>query len=335
MQLSFLATALFVLAVSMPGCENCDKLRSPISPGGESSNGQTEVWFTPNLASRDMLKLFSSPMEWFRARSHIDVFKFYVQQIVGECRDCGDNTFTNLARAGNEGAFRWLNLNNVRIGIEAGAIKDWNCGREPADAVSIVLQAIENVHRTGGKVSYIAMDEPYVSVREWCKQSTDTASDHVAYFVKEVNRRYPGVAIGLVEPYPSFSVKEIKSFISNLENHGVKLPFFHLDMHREGALANNNISRNLRELESFCRERSISFGVIIWGDNGLSNQQYFNGAMFTAQTVRAAIGAPDHIIFQSWSESAVGDRMFPDNLPEDSPMTLTWIVNEILSYFGI
>ncbi len=114
------------------------------------------------------------------------------------------------------------------------------------------------------------------------------------------------------------------------------MPFFHLDMHREGALANNNIGRDLKELEFFCHEKGIDFGVIIWGDNGSSNRQYFNGAMLTAQTVRAAIGTPDHIIFQSWSERfAVGDRIFPDNLPEDSPMTLTWIVSEILSYFGI
>ncbi len=202
---------LVTVAILSTGCDNCDKLRSPVSPIGEDGNGQTEVWFTPNLASRDMLRLFSNPTEWFRARSRINVFKFYIQQtFTNGCGDCGDNTFTNLAKAGNGGAFNWLNSNNIKIGLEAGVVKDWNCGRNPVDAVSGVLQAVGNIQGAGGRVSYIAMDEPYVSVKEWCKQSIDTASEHVAYFVREVNRRHPGIAVGLIEPYPFFSVKEIK-----------------------------------------------------------------------------------------------------------------------------
>lgn len=329
--------AFTLLAVSLSGCDGCDT-NSPTSPSGgnTNTNGKTQVWFTPNIASRDMLKLFSNPSEWTQAQTRVNVFKFYIQQSVDGCQDCGNNTYANLVKAGPSSAFNWLNHNNIKIGLEAGAIKDWNCGREPTDAVSGASQAIENIARAGGRVSYIAMDEPYVSTKEWCKQSIDAASNHVSYYIREIGGRYPNIAIGLIEPYPFFSAQEIKNFISVLESHGVKLPFFHLDMHREGALAWNDINKDLRELESFCRERGISFGVIIWGDNGSSNQDYFNGAMFTAQTVQAAIGAPDHLIFQSWSEQAiVGDKIFPDNLPEDSPMTLTWIVNQISSYFGI
>lgn len=334
----FAATAIFLLAVSlMPGCDSCSA-NSPLSPSGNNSNGKTQVWFTPNVASRDMLNLFSDASQWPAARSKIDVFKFYIQQASpsDNCQGCGRNVFSNFVKVVPGGAFKWLNSNSIKIGLEAGAVKDWNCGRVPTDAVETTVQAVSAIHASGAVVSYVAMDEPYVSVREWCRQPIEKVSEHVSYYIKRVNDSYPGVKVGLIEPYPFFTVEEIESFIISLEKTGVRLPFFHLDMHRAGALANSDIGEDLRNIEKFCKSRGIEFGVIVWGDNGGSNQLFFNSAMYTASTIRAGIGIPDHLIFQSWSEaSGGGDKIYPDNLPEDSPMTFTWIVNQLTLYFGI
>jgi len=43
----------------------------------QSPPREDQVWFTPNIASVDMLDLFSNPEQWTSARSQIDVFKFY------------------------------------------------------------------------------------------------------------------------------------------------------------------------------------------------------------------------------------------------------------------
>ena len=37
-------------------------------------NQNTEVWFTPNSGSVDMLNLFNNPEQWPTARAIIDVF---------------------------------------------------------------------------------------------------------------------------------------------------------------------------------------------------------------------------------------------------------------------
>ena len=41
----------------------------------------SKVWYTPNIASVDMLDLFNQPEQWDSARSKVDVFKFYLVQV--------------------------------------------------------------------------------------------------------------------------------------------------------------------------------------------------------------------------------------------------------------
>ena len=90
----------------------------------ETSPPQNQIWFTPNLASVDMLDLFSQPEHWDSARSDIDVFKFYTAQVgsggwgcVGNpAHDCGDNHLENLV---DVQAFSKLGEWGIDIAIES------------------------------------------------------------------------------------------------------------------------------------------------------------------------------------------------------------------------
>ena len=55
----------------------------------------SKVWFTPNIASVDMLDLFNNPEQWDSARSKIYVFKFYTGQVGSEGWSCTVNPSSN------------------------------------------------------------------------------------------------------------------------------------------------------------------------------------------------------------------------------------------------
>jgi hypothetical protein len=102
-------------------------------------------------------------------------------------------------------------------------------------------------------------------------------------------------------------------------------------------------------------------GIIIWSgyDPLNADRAYFDHAMDLAGRVKAAIGMPDQLVFQSWvtrapvgcaqSEPACltqrcspddppycGEKSVPLNLPDDDPaaFTQTRLVRAVLSLFG-
>ena len=74
-----------------------------------------------------MLKLFSNPEQWPNARASVQVFKFYVAQLLAPpntCDTCGQNTEPNLVEAG---AFSKIGQWGLDIGIEIPVVKAWAC----------------------------------------------------------------------------------------------------------------------------------------------------------------------------------------------------------------
>src|SRR5204863_1474998 len=111
----------------------------------------------------------------------------------------------------------------------------------------------------------------------------------------------------------------------------------------------------------FFHEAGIPLGIIIWSgyDPLNADRAYYDHAMDLAGQVKAAIGMPDHLVFQSWvtrapvacaqSEPAClrqgcspddppycGEKSVPLNLPDDDPaaFTQTRLVRAVLSLFG-
>ena len=311
-------------------------------------SGFLEVWVSPNLGSKDFVDLAKYPEQWSRAKSRVTVIGFYDGQVrPGYCDICGVNTLSNFVNAVPGGFFQWLNRNGIKIAIETGSVKGWNCGRLPDDAIGNTLEAISSVEANGGRVSYIAMDEPFASgappkdPTSWlnpCGYGVEKTAEMVKYYTDGVNRVYPGVRIGLIEPYPHFGPLEIESFVNALEAIGVHLPFFHLDF--DPNYRDVDFGNGIRELRDFFAQKGIPFGVIIIGGNGYSNESVFNGAMNMAMRVNSTIGlgSQDHLIVQSWlnvpgqGTTATGHsdlRLYPDNLPESVPATMTGTVNAI------
>ncbi len=306
-----------------------------------------KVFLGPNVQSRDMLKLFSHPEEWEKARSQIDILQFYFVHLANRCdpKWCGNNVLNNFVEVVPGGAFKWLKDRDIEIGVEIGAVKEYSCGEIEIN-INDALVAIENVEYYGGEVSYIAMDEPFrAGVKQvngkgspvHCGFTIEQTAEDVAYYIQQINLRHPKVKIGLVSPYPFLTKNEIMQAIESLERLGIKLPFFHLDFSYRHALdIEIDFLSEIAELQDFCKRRGIKFGIIVIGGHVYNDKQYFAETMINAIALKSIVDRCDHVIFQSWIRIPGSNpyiKTIPNNLPESRLYSHTWLLNTILDYF--
>jgi hypothetical protein len=274
-----------------------------------------EVWFTPNVGSLDMLDLFSRHEDWRRSRREIDVFKFYAGQLLGDpgfCATCGPNRVAALERVA---AFRRLYEWGIAVAIEAAALKEWDCRGELT--TRLALEAIGRVRANGAPVRYLAMDEPLLAAGA-CSLPADEAAARTAAIVLAIRREHPQMLVGDIEPYPFLSAARITSFLQALARAGAAPDFFHLDVDRVyAAQLRIDVAPDLRAIRDACQEAGVRFGVILWGADSSSEEEYWNDVLAWAQQVGDAFDvAPDHYVFQSWAASPDGTQKIPRNLPE-------------------
>jgi Big-like domain-containing protein len=280
------------------------------------------VWFTPDMASADMLDLFSDPEQWPDARASVQVFKFYPEQLHPlpyPCDICGPNTEPNLASAV---AFSKLNQWGVDIGMEFGPVGDWACTAEASSSIAQTM--IQAVQSDGGVVSYMAFDEPFTN-GQGCNYTMTQIAAQTIKFIQLMHAFDPTLQMGDIEPYPGFTEPQLENWITTLEAGGITLPFFHLDVDRNAVAAvGADLPSDLKRIQTFCQSQGIALGVIFIAQQTssaqeLSDQDYYDYAMLWIQTVKGAIGVPQHSIFQSWVINGDGLWDVPINLPENDP----------------
>lgn len=282
------------------------------------------VWFAPNMGSTDYPELFTRADQWAAARQRIDVLKFYTQNVLDvPCPICGENTLRTFVDAR---AFSQLQDWGLATAIEVGAVKEWACTGD--EEFRVAHTAVRNVRRNGGKVTFLAMDEPllggqHVINGRTCGYTMEQSAAATGHFVQQVSTEHPDIIVGDIEPYPHFSVAELQKWILQLEEKGVAPAFFHLDVDIERVrVEGQDVMADLQALSEFCGERGIAFGVIFTSNwrAAESNRAYYDSTMKWVKTVKGAIGKPQHAVFQSWQGPAPsGAHEVPVNLPEDDP----------------
>lgn len=347
---------------------------------GQSADG-SQIWYGPALGSADMLQLFTSPTQWDSARSKIDVFQFLTHHVnTWPCMGglCNDNILTNFIQVQ---AFTKLGEWGIDISIEGAGILPQTPFGTPADcelekqiavqnAFNWTMDAIINVQSNGGTVSYIAIDEP---IRRWyspiypplegpeCKtESLAEIAAMVADFIIMMNNAAPSIIVGQIILYPELDIEGIKTYVVELENLGIYLPFIHLDVHglriidytgpTYGWVTLAQLRADLLELKTFLQAHNISFAPILidlsvatrlfqFGE--YTDEVYYEGAVDWINEVNSAIGQPDHLIFESWVRPQYSDTdlisiITPINLPENdtSIYSHTRLINEGVTIFN-
>lgn len=293
------------------------------------------IWFSPGPGTIDFIRLFEQPDEWRRAQTLMSVFKFYQQHTQSPAPSIvGPNTYDALVRAG---AFRTLRRWGKKIALEVGSVKEFYCTPDASGmnaAIQNTLASVRAVEAAGGTVSYLAMDEPFVSGRSRVcgGPALEPTADRVRQYVSAVNAAFPTVRIGLIEAYPFSSADAIESMVTLLEARGAKPAFLHMDVdwHLSGRPA---FERDMARLQAFAAAREITFGIIITGYDGNADALYavdvYGISDLIASTFQRWEQMPEQLIFQSWAQSTTGLYIAPSNGPEDRAFTHTSMLGDV------
>ena len=263
----------------------------------ENKENKFKVWFAPNLKSRDYLSLFKDEKDIFRK---IDVFKFYVQQITDE------DYFKKLIEVD---AFNVLRTYNVEIAIEAGAIKEYSC-REPLILdTDIALYKLSNL---SVPVSYISIDSAYLSGFFHCNNSLEESRDIIKSYINYFKGK--GLKIGLIEPYPHFSIDELTSFVSSLDG----IDHLHIDLDfnavKDRGISLDKLYWDISSLADLANKKDFRLGIIYTGSSIASDSCLFMNSLYNywdwSSQIRSINGIGD-IIIQSWLK----------DLPYNTPST--------------
>jgi hypothetical protein len=264
-------------------------------------------------------------------------------------------------------AFGKLHGWGIKIASEEGAVKPWDC--TGMQAAKITEGHIRNVHEAGAAIDLIAMDEPFTAGRQPCGLALPEIARRTAAYARAVTSSDEAKAAGVVpligdiEPYPSFSVNDLKQWTDALAANGFKPAFIHIDinLHFVDVHPEVNLKDDLQTLQGFFRQRGIPFGIIFWSgyDPLNSDELYYDHVMKFVHEVKDAVDRPDQVVFQSWvtrstqrcqqSEHSCavqpcspddppycGENSIPINLPENDPalFTHTRLVDDALKVFG-
>jgi hypothetical protein len=203
-------------------------------------------------------------------------------------------------------------------------------------SASRAARAVETVETLGGAVASLSMDEP-LAASDACGLDLAATAEETAAFVRRLRGSRPSVVVGDIEPYPLFDVATLGIWLDALAARDARPDFFHLDVDRATAARRGiDVAAGLKGVRALCAERSLPFGVLLYGGDGVDDAGYFAAVLSWTDEVAAAVGMPDHVVFQSFSMSSAGLFDVPRNLPEGDPKVFshTRLVLDGLAEFG-
>lgn len=329
----------------------------PDAPPAGMRNIGTKVWLIP-VPGGDLMRLAQNPELWPIAQQRVDVVGIFQAQAYWEpgytgCgHPCGPNHYQALVQAVPGGYFKWI-ADRFLVSMEAGSVKEHACTEERIrDIFRIDNIVISNIKAAGGRLDYIAQDEPFAAGLQpavfdqfygrqaGCGLTPAQVAALQRIYNDGIHSKHPEVQIGFIEPYPMHSVEGMMSYILELEKAGVPVPFYRVDYDQVRAVRENkDWKSDLRRLRDFCRAKHIPFSVILWASDGSSNEAYAAGHWATARSVLQAVGVTEDTVFESWAEALPNQghlvKTKPDTVPESDPNTHTGLVNGTLDLFNI
>ena len=332
----------------------CKPEAEPLPPPIQGS-ANPQIWYAPNVGAPDTLRMFTEPDLWAGARSRIQVFQMYIQNIGHDywgplpgCPTCGDSVYPKLVAAD---VFRKLQDWGIQLALEGGAVKPGSpfvCnGSAYAEANREIFRRISNA---GGRPATLIMDQP-LDGGDACPQPIETTVESTLRFIRLTQMYFrqfypsgPELTIGLTEPYPGQPIARLQQFIQALLDEGYQLPYFHLDVDRnhvkDKKLSEAAFARDLHNMYEFCRARGIDFGLIYTGFDDKTDVAYRRTVLEWVDRSRRVLGVPEHVKFQSWafvSKNPDGTENWsvPLNLPEANPSSHTGLLMEGLGRLGL
>src|SRR5437764_13404255 len=239
-------------------------LASFIRPAGPANATERQSGsLSTDSSAAEMFDLFRHPELWARARERVGVFKFVTPHVDPRIA-AGRNSYAGLK---DSGAFALLRQWGIRVAVEEGAVKEWDC-TGTKQAAPATIGHIANIAAAGAALQVVAMDEPLVSGRGPCALSVDEIAARTAAYVaavsgsNEAQRFGRPIEIGDIEAYPSTDVVTLIAWLRALPAHGFRPAFLHLDIdvHYVDVHPEIRLKDDLQMLARSIREAGIPLG---------------------------------------------------------------------------
>jgi len=219
-------------------------------------------------------------------------------------------------------AFSDLKRRNIALALEMGLLTQTDScryrGEGYLDDIQTMKNALERIRRTGGELSYIAMDEPFYYAHQYsgpnaCHEPATEIARRVAATVAGARSIFPNVQIGDEEVVNGSrpAADELAEWADAYRAAvGEPLAFIHADVDWSGLAM-----RNLKPLAAALKARQVALGIIYNANaEARSDDAFAQSATEHFTEIEQVLGVhPDHAVFQSWLHTPT--RMMPENQP--------------------
>ena len=271
----------------------------------------------------DYLDMFQPDAAWRRAAAKVQVFELGPRFVM----EAPDSTLTQI--------FTDLERRHIALAIGASWLPGGDaCGRgvEGFTHLGTAESVANRIHRLGGTVQYVVLDEPlyfghHYDKQNACRWSIQEVAHNIAPGIAAFQRMFPQAQMCESEPIaiPDAGwIEEIMQWSQVFKAAtGHPLACLHADVQWSGPW-----QQQLPELKSRLHAAGIQLGIIYNGDgtaqSGIEwarqSEERFPNVENGARLI------PDQALLQSWTRQP--DRM----LPEDKPGTMTWLVNQYVNW---
>ncbi len=276
-------------------------------------------------ALREML---SDPAGWAEARRHVAALLL----ADGAIRDLPDATLATLMARLRE----W----GLRLELEVGAIKEWSTEGEHTLALEAPQWA--RVAALPPGLSAVAMDEPLGATRLVLHRDDAYAAEQTARFVAGARRRFPGLRVGDVEPFPGIAradhARWLDALTARLAALGERpLDFYRLDVDWNAFAATGTGWGDVLSVQWDCAARGLPFSLIYWAadlpalraQGRADGHTWHDGILREGIAYEAVGGRPDQFVVESW----VGDPVHA--VPEADPLSFSRSVLDFARRMGV
>ena len=280
-----------------------------------------EIWFPP-ANPVDWKAMFQPDANWRQAAKQVKILTlttFYIQ------------TATAIEL---RAVFDFLSQNHIGLGLELEGIEQISgdsCGTmEGYRSLTEVVNTVNILKRMHVELVAIAVDEPvwfghYDSGPNACRLAVPDLVNRVATNIQPILAAFPNVRIVEIEPVPA--VSNFSNWQDTLKNFQVGLAR-KLGRQIQGMQLDVDWDRPswipaVKAVHAYLRKRNMTLGIYYNGSAlDRSDARWIDHAVRNFETVEGTLGiVPDQAIFATW-------HPYPShNLPETSPTTQTWLIN--------
>lgn len=316
-RLSVLALALGLSAAATPSLA-ADVWLTGVDPETQKGRHVSEP--------ADYMDLFKPGAPWEKAASGLAVFKFGTRFVLQSDDAELKTVIDDLKR--RHIAFA------VELGVlESGGPGTCGFGVEGYGRPDAVERVAKRVKALGGRIDYVAMDEPVwfghiadklaKTTGRGCQYSVPQVADMAAGKIAVLRRYFPDIKIGDIEPVSArppggpASIDDILTFETLLRQKTGDAPVF---VHADLAWASPGWQPLLQTLATRVHASGVRFGVICDGDvSAGNNEAWVAQALQRCRQVAANPRTrPDDLLAQTW------EPLPTKMLPESDPGALTF-----------